>query len=366
MSVIPGEYLSIDRKERVYLPYLGLDFREVVERVHDFKEVLMRFSEERARYEATRCIHCPEAPCTVACPLHNEIPSAMWQIEQGNFLEAARIFHLTSTMPEVCGRVCPQEFLCQGSCVLNHDSTPVLIGALEAFCTDKEQQAEPFCINCAPSTGKKVAVIGGGPAGLGCAIKLCEVGHEVTVFDARPLPGGLLMYGIPGFKLENQVISAKLEMLRASGIHFITDTYIGKDVTVDDLLSGGYDAVFIGVGAGLDAQMQVPGEDIPGVYSSSEFLIRANVEPDRLPEGMKKEPLEVGPKVVVIGGGDTASDCLRTSIRMGITDLTCIYRRSFDLMPGSKKDRNLAREEGAKYLFQTQPLRFIAGSVFLT
>jgi glutamate synthase (NADPH) small chain len=361
MSVIPGEYLSIDRKERVYLPYLGLDFREVVERVHDFKEVMLHFSDERARYESTRCIHCPEPPCQIACPLHNEIPSALWQIEQGNMIDAAHIFHQTSSMPEICGRVCPQEILCQGSCVLNHDGAPVLIGALEAYCTDKEWRAAPWRLNCAEPNGKKVAVVGGGPAGLACAMRLCERGYRVTVFDARPLPGGLLMYGIPGFKLENQVISSKLEMLRECGIHFVTDTYIGKDISVDDLLSGGFGAVFIGVGAGLDAQMEIPGEEIAGVFSSSEFLMRANVEPERLPGEIEKAPLKIGPRVVVIGGGDTASDCLRTSIRLGITDLTCIYRRTLELMPGSKKDRTLAREEGAKYLFQTQPIRFIAG-----
>jgi len=361
MSNVPGEYLSIDRKERVYLPYLGLDFRQVVERVHDFKEVTLSFSEERARYEATRCIHCPEPPCQQACPLHNDIPSAMWQIEQGNPLEASRIFHLTSTMPEICGRVCPQEILCQGSCVLNHDGTPVLIGALEVFCTNVERQTELRCFACAEPSGRKVAVVGGGPSGLACAMRLCERGHEVTVFDARPLPGGLLMYGIPGFKLENQVISAKLEMLRASGIHFVTETYVGKEISVDDLLSGGFDAVYISVGAGMDAPMRIPGEEIAGVFSSSEFLIRANVETEKLPEGMAKEPIKVGPRVVVVGGGDTASDCLRTCIRLGIKDLTCIYRRTLDMMPGSKKDRNLAREEGANYLYQTQPLRFIAG-----
>jgi glutamate synthase (NADPH/NADH) small chain len=362
MQSIPSDDLAIDRKERVRKPSNELDIRPARNRVCDFDDVVIALDAEQAMWEASRCIHCPDpAPCVLACPAHNDIPSAMWLIEQGQFLEAAKLYRQTSSMPEICGRVCPHEQLCQGSCVHGKHHEPVLTGPLEAFVADYERQQgyTRIPILAAPS-GKRVAIVGSGPAGLACAEQLAQQGHSVTVYESKPAPGGLLLYGIPNFKLPKNVVLARLCELRAAGVEFQTDTYIGKDITIEDLFSAGFDAVFVGVGSEIDAPMEVPGEDLPGVYKATEFLMRGNVDPEFLPAELAARP-KLGNKVVVIGGGDTASDCLRTAIRLGTTEVTCVYRRTEKEMPGSKKDRNLAREEGANYQFLTQPIRFIAG-----
>jgi glutamate synthase (NADPH/NADH) small chain len=277
-------------------------------------------------------------------------------------VETANIYHQTSSLPEVCGRICPHDILCQGSCVLNKHHKPVLCGELEAFCVDYERRSQGHAIPAGTPTGKKVAIIGSGPAGLGCADLLIQFGHAVAIFDARPAPGGLLMYEIPNFKLPKDVWLERWEEFEHAGVKFVPNVYVGKDGSVDDLLKQGFDAVFIGVGSKIDAQMEeTPGTDLSGVYEATEFLLRGNVSPEILPPGMVKQ-LDVGRRVVVIGGGDTAADCLRTALRLGAEDVTCLYRRTENEMPGGKKDRKLAREEGAKYRFLTQPVKFIAGA----
>jgi glutamate synthase (NADPH/NADH) small chain len=263
-------------------------------------------------------------------------------------------------MPEICGRVCPHEKLCQGACPRLKRGDPILTGALEVFVADYERKSRGVPIPVGLSTGKKVAVVGAGPAGLACAEQLLRFGHWVTIFDAKPVPGGLLVYGIPNFKLSKQVFLELWEDLLAAGASFVGDTYIGRTTKVNDLFHQGFDAVFIGTGTGRDMPMGVMGEDLPGVFKGTEFLIRANIAPKLLPEDMQG-PLEVGRKVVVIGGGDTASDCLRTALRMGAEEVTCLYRRTEAEMPGGIHDRQLAREEGAQYQFLTQPVRFLAG-----
>ncbi|HEY5730528.1 MAG TPA: NAD(P)-dependent oxidoreductase [Anaerolineales bacterium] len=361
MQFIPSETLTIDRKARANMPFFDLDLRSPEERTCDFDDVVIDFAPERAMVEASRCIHCPDpAPCMVACPTHNDIPSAMWLIEQGRFSEAADLYHQTSTLPEVCGRVCPHEALCQGSCVLNKHETPVLCGELEAFTVDYQRRHEGRVIPVGTPKGRRVAIIGAGPAGLGCADQLVQRGYDVTIFESKPAPGGLLVYGIPNFKLPKDVWEEKWEEFERAGVKFVPNTYIGKDKTVNGLFEEGFEAVFIGVGSEIDAKMEdTPGTDLPGVYEATDFLIRANVAPDQLPPEMKK-PLEVGNRVVVIGGGDTASDCLRSALRLGSEEVTCLYRRTEREMPGGKKDRALAKEEGAKYRFLTQPVKFIA------
>jgi glutamate synthase (NADPH/NADH) small chain len=227
---------------------------------------------------------------------------------------------------------------------------------------DYKRRVEGHVISLGTPTGKKVAIVGAGPAGLGCADQLLKMGYEVTVFDSKPAPGGLLVYGIPNFKLPKSVWSEKWEEFERAGVKFVPNTYIGKDKTIDQLFEEGFEAVFVGVGSEVDAPMEdAPGTDLPGVYQATDFLIRGNVAPELLPDGMK-EPLKIGKHVVVIGGGDTASDCLRTSLRLGASEVTCLYRRTEKEMPGGKKDRKMAREEGAKYRFLTQPVRFIAGA----
>ena len=361
MQTIPGEFLAIDRKARAYIPFIDVEHRDPLDRICDFDDVVINLDAETAMLAASRCVHCPDpAACVTACPAHNDIPSAMWLIEQGRFIEAAQLYRQTSSLPEICGRVCPHEQLCQGSCVRNHRHEPVLTGALEAFVTDYERCTQGVSIPVGEPTGKKVAIVGAGPAGLSCAEQLVQKGHSVTIFESKPAPGGLLLYGIPNFKLPKEVVFARWNDLARAGVQFVGNTYIGKDKTVDDLFAEGYQAVFIGVGSEIDAPMEVPGEDLPGVYKATEFLIRGNVDLKLLPEDMSSRPV-IGRKVAVIGGGDTASDCLRTALRMGAEKVVCLYRRTEKEMPGGKKDRSLAREEGAEYQFLTQPVRFIAG-----
>ncbi len=361
MQAVPSEFLAIDRKERVNKPFHDLSLRTPEERVCDFDDVVIAFEPERAKIEASRCIHCPDpAPCMVACPTHNDIPSAMWLIEQGCYKEAAEIYHQTSSLPEICGRVCPHEQLCQGSCVLNKHHQPVLCGHLEVFALDWEHENNPFKINKEPTTGKKVAIVGAGPAGLSCAHILLEKGHEVSVFDSKPAPGGLLVYGIPNFKLPKNTLFAKWNDLEKAGAKFYGNTYIGKDKTIDQLFEQGYQAVFLGVGTGIDAKMEIPGENLPGVYEGTDFLIRGNVDLEYLPKDKAERP-QMGKRVAVIGGGDTASDCLRTALRIGAEEVVCVYRRTEKEMPGGKKDRQMAKDEGAQYRFLTQPVQFIAG-----
>jgi glutamate synthase (NADPH/NADH) small chain len=362
MQAVPSEFLAIDRKERANRPFCDLDLRPALDRTNDFEDVVIEFTPERAMAEATRCVHCPDpAPCMLACPAHNDIPSAMWLIEQGKFLEAAELYHRTSSLPEICGRVCPHEQLCQGSCVQNKDHEPVLTGELEAFAVDLERRTGGYVMPVGVPTGRRVALIGAGPASLGCADVLVQLGYEVTIFESRPAAGGLLVYGIPNFKLAKNVWFEKWEEFARAGVEFVSKTYIGKDKTIDQLFKEGFEAVFVGVGSEIDAKMEdTPGTDLPGVYQATDFLIRANVAPGLLPEDLK-EPVKIGQRVVVIGGGDTASDCLRTALRLGAAEVTCLYRRTEKEMPGGRKDRQMAREEGAKYRFLTQPVKFIAG-----
>jgi glutamate synthase (NADPH/NADH) small chain len=363
MQAVPGDCLDIDRKGRVHKPFVDLILRDPEERTRDFDDVVIEFTPEMAMAQAARCIHCPDpAPCTVACPVDNDIPSAMWLIEQGKFAEAADLYHQTSSLPEICGRVCPHEVLCEGSCVLNKCHEPVLCGQLEAFTVDFKRRNKGHEIQVGEPTGKKVAIIGAGPAGLGCADILVQLGHEVTFFESKPAPGGLLVYGIPNFKLPKDVWFEKWEEFERAGVKFVPNTYIGKDKTIDDLFEKDkFDAIFIGVGSEIDAKMEnTPGTDLPGMYEATDFLIRGNVDPSQLPPDML-EPLEVGKRVAVIGGGDTASDCLRTALRMGSEEVTCLYRRTEAEMPGGVKDRQMAKDEGSKYRFLTQPVKFLAG-----
>ena len=359
--LISGDFLEIDRKLRAKTPSMGVENRAVEERLCDFEDVMVSIDPETAMLEAARCVQCPDpAPCVLACPVHNDIPSAMWLIEQGKFLEAAAIYRQTSSMPEICGRVCPQELLCQGSCAQDKSNAAVMTGPLEAFVTEYERSHKGVEIEVGEPTGMHVAVVGSGPAGLSCAEQLVVKGHKVTIYESKPAPGGWLTYAIPNFKLPNVVVNDRIQDLQRAGVKFVYNTMIGKAKTIDDLQADGYDAVFVGVGAEVDAPMEVPGEDLPGVYKATDFLMRCNVDFENLPPEMRQRP-DVGSKVVVIGGGDTASDCLRTGLRMGADEVVCLYRRTLQEMPGGCHDRELAIEEGAEYQFLTQPVRFIAG-----
>lgn len=351
---------EIDRKRRLALPNQEIPKQDPQERIHNYDEVYNHFDWDTARAEAERCIQCPGAPCVIACPVDNDIPYALWQLEHGDYGAAAEVFRLTSTMPDVCGRVCPQVVLCEGGCIYtNMNRPPISIGRLEAMVADYQKEHGGLSAATEPPTGRRVAVVGAGPAGLTAAELLAKQGHAVTVFDAWPSGGGIMRYGIPKFKMSHDIVDDKTEYLEKLGVEFAYNTLVGEDVTVDELLDErGYDAVFLGVGAGVGAELKVPGVDLKGVHKATPFLVRTNVDPDKRPPELA-EPPEVGERVAVIGGGDTAMDCVRTSVRLGADEVVCVYRRTEEEMPGNERDRRFAKEEGVKFRWLTQPMRFI-------
>ena len=350
---------AIDRKRRLALPHADLPIRDPEERARDFDEPYGEWDLDTARTEAERCIQCPAAPCVEACPLENDIPYALWLLEHGEVENAASIFRATSTMPEVCGRVCPQSELCEGACVYTKQGqAPVPIGRLEAFVADRTVRPP---LEWPDRAGHRAAVVGAGPAGLTVAERLTRRGHEVSVFDAWPAGGGVLRYGIPSFKMAHSLAQDQVDWLTAAGVSFVFDTWVGRDLTVDDLFDRGFETVFLGTGAGIPRAPSVEGSELPGVHQATPFLVRANVEDKLRPAGMS-EPASVGRRVAVIGGGDTAMDCLRTALRLGGKEVACWYRRTEEEMPGNERDRTLARQEGAVFEWLVQPVRLIAGA----
>ncbi len=350
-------YRSINRRQRANLqpvPYLK---RDVEERICDFEEVILGYDAELAIAEAERCLQCPQPQaCLQNCPAGNDIPEAIWQISQGNFVDAGLIFAKTSPLPEVCGRVCPN--LCQQGCVLGQRNGPAFIGKLEAFAADEARRAGVLTIPVPEEkTGRKIAVVGSGPAGITVAEEMVKQGHQVTVYEAWPEAGGVLVYGIPSFKLEKHVVEYKIQDLRDAGVLFVTDTRIGKDVLLEDLQAD-YDAVFLGTGAGLNATMNIPGEDLEGIYQATDFLVRANVPLEDLPEAQQGRPI-IGDRVAIIGGGDTAVDCARSAIRLGAKEVRIVYRRTEAEMPGNKTERYTCMEEGTAIDYLQAPVAYV-------
>lgn len=362
----PGSlWLDPDRHERVHIPVGPQPMQSSVERIQNFRPVFMGYDEKQAVVEATRCIHCPRPePCILACPVKNDIPAALLSIEQGKPEEAANIFRLTSNLPEVCGRLCPQEVLCEGSCTVGGYSDPVNIGKLEAYCTDWQRARDGFPKPTAvQSSGRRVAVVGSGPAGLAVAEELVTKGHMATVYEEWPKPGGLLHYGIPSFKLSKDIVAQKLTFLESLGVKFICNTRVGKDVQLGDFRKK-FDAIFLGIGAPIGHRIKLPGEDLRGIYQATEFLVRGNLPADDLPRALKGLP-EIGENMAVIGGGDTSSDCVRTARRLqaqhdlanGI--VTNYYRGTEAEMKARQEEHSFAKEEGIQYDFLASPIRFI-------
>ena len=340
------------RKEAVPMPKQAPE-----ERAHNFREVAIGYSEEQALAEAERCLQCREAPCIKGCPVEVDIPTFIKLTRERRFGEAAKKIKERNSLPAVCGRVCPQEEQCQAKCTVGRIGEPTSIGRLERFVADWERQHGVEIPQKCPTTGKKVAVVGAGPAGLTVAADLIMLGHEVTIFEALHKPGGVLTYGIPEFRLPKKIVEAEAAYIEKLGVTLKTNALIGRLYTIAELLDQ-FDAVFIGSGAGPPTFMGIPGENLCGIYSANEFLIRVNLM--RSYDFPKAgTPICGGEKVAVVGGGNVAMDAARCALRLGAKDVKIVYRRSREEMPARIEEIENAEEEGIIFEFLTSPKRFI-------
>lgn len=328
-------------------------------RKHEFVEIYDPYQESEAEIQADRCLECGNPYCEWKCPVHNYIPNWLKLVSEGNILEAAELCHQTNTLPEVCGRICPQDRLCEGACTLNDGFGAVTIGNIEKYIVDTA-----FALGWRPDmsqvipTDKKVAIVGAGPAGLGCADVLVRAGVKPVVFDRYPQIGGLLSFGIPMFKMEKSVMMQRKTIFEQMGIEFRLNTEVGKDVSFQSLIDE-YDAVFLGMGTYTYMKGGFPGEDLEGVFEALPYLIaNTNYHLGWDPDPAKYVSL-AGKRVIVLGGGDTAMDCNRTAIRQGAASVTCVYRRDEENMPGSRREVENARQEGVEFLFNRQPIEIV-------
>jgi glutamate synthase (NADPH/NADH) small chain len=327
------------------------------ERADNFREVAIGYSEEQALAEAERCLQCREAPCVKGCPVEVDIPTFIKLIRERRFGEAAMKIKEKNSLPAVCGRVCPQEEQCQAKCTVGRIGEPTSIGRLERFVADWERQHGCEIPQKCPTTGKKVAIVGAGPAGLTVAADLIKLGHEVTIFEALHKPGGVLTYGIPEFRLPKKIVEAEAEYIEKLGVTLKTNALIGRLYTIAELLRQ-FDAVFIGSGAGPPTFMGIPGENLCGIYSANEYLIRVNLM--RSYDFPKAgTPICGGEEVAVVGGGNVAMDAARCALRLGAKDVKIVYRRSREEMPARIEEIENAEEEGIRFEFLTSPKRFI-------
>ena len=331
--------------------------QEPAVRAHNFDEVALGYSEEIAIAEAQRCLNCKNAPCVNGCPVNIDIPNFISHIKDGDFEGAYNVVSLSSSLPAVCGRVCPQETQCESKCTLGIKFEPVGIGRLERFVADwhnnnsKEQPVKP------QSNGHKVAVVGSGPSGLTCAGDLAKKGYEVTVFEALHTAGGVLVYGIPEFRLPKSIVAKEVDTLKSLGVKIETNVVIGKTLTIDELFESGFKAVFIGSGAGLPNFMGIPGESLKGVYSANEFLTRSNLMKSYLQN--PDTPIMKGGKVAVVGGGNVAMDAARTALRLGAEQVYIVYRRSMGELPARKEEVEHAKEEGIIFKLLCNPTEIL-------
>ena len=344
------QFLDIPRTDPAKVP--------VEIRIREFKEIYTPFEPKAASQQAGRCLSCGNPFCEWKCPVHNYIPNWLKLLNDGKLFEAAELSHQTNSLPEMCGRICPQDRLCEGACTLNDGLGAVTIGSIEKYITDEalKQGWKPDLSHVQP-TGKRVAVIGAGPAGLGCADILVRNGVTPVVFDRYPQIGGLLTFGIPAFKLEKEIVEKRRELMEGMGVQFRLGVEIGKDLTFSQLL-GEFDAVFLGTGTYKYVKGGFPGEDLPGVHDALPYLVGNNYQQ----LGLERSEAHVslaGKRVVVLGGGDTGMDCNRSAIRQGAASVTCTYRRDEANMPGSRRDYKNSKEEGVTFLFNRQPIEIV-------
>lgn len=352
---------AMTAKERTSIPRCKMNELDPAYRITCNEEVNQGITAEQAMLEATRCLDCPDPQCTTGCPVSINIPGFVKNIQRGEFTLAAAVLKETSALPAVCGRVCPQEKQCESKCIyLKMKKEPVAIGYLERFAADFDREAKKDGgeqhIEMPQSNGIKIAVVGSGPAGLSFAGDMVKRGYEVTVFEALHEIGGVLKYGIPEFRLPNNIVDAEIDTLRALGVKFISDIIVGKTITYDQLVADGYKGVFVASGAGLPRFMGIPGENLIGVMSSNEYLTRVNL----MGAGRKgwDTPVRLGKNVAVIGGGNTAMDSVRTALRMGAENAYIIYRRSEEEMPARVEEVHHAKQEGVKFMTLWNPIEY--------
>lgn len=332
--------------------------QEPEKRAHNFEEVCYGYNEEEALLEASRCLNCKNPRCVEKCPVGIHIPAFIAKVREGNFAEAAAVIANDSSLPAVCGRVCPQETQCEGNCVLGVKGEPVAIGKLERFVADWSREKGVQTGEAAPANGHKVAVVGSGPSGLACASDLARKGYDVTIFEALHKAGGVLQYGIPEFRLpKDKVVGPEIENVRKLGVRIETNVVIGRTLTIDGLFEKeGFEAVFVGSGAGLPKFMGIPGEGLNGVFSANEFLTRSNLMRAFDPES--DTPLCIGRNVAVVGGGNVAMDAARTALRLG-SHVTIVYRRTEKELPARAEEVHHAKEEGIEFRMLTNPVEIL-------
>ncbi len=350
---------SIKNKDRIAIPRVKMPEVEPEIRSRNYDEVNIGLTPELAQNEAHRCLDCVDPTCITGCPVGINIPKFVKQIELGEFLESAKTLKESNTLPAVCGRVCPQERQCENSCfyTIKLNKEPVAIGNLERFAADYERESGKISIpEIAPSNGKKIGVVGSGPAGLAFAADMAKFGYDVTVFEALHELGGVLRYGIPEFRLPGEIVDTEIEVLREMGVKFETNCIVGKTIAQEDLKEAGFKGLFVGSGAGLPNFMNIPGENLVGVMSSNEYLTRVNLMGAGNPES--ETPVYKGKRVAVIGGGNTAMDAVRTARRLGAERAVIVYRRSEAEMPARIEEIKHAKEEGIEFFNLHNPLRY--------
>ncbi len=345
-------------KAKLDLNRVAMPKQAAEERRQNFAEVATGYSVEDATREAARCIDCKARNCVAGCPVAIDIPEFVAAVKSGDFAAADRVIKRTNALPGICGRVCPQESQCEAVCALAKKKAPVAIGRLERFVADWSlvNRAEAAEILTRPPTGKKVAVIGSGPAGLTCAAELARLGHAVTIFESLHVAGGVLVYGIPEFRLPKTIVQTEIDYVKSLGVEIVLNAVAGKSFTIDGLFDDGFQAVFLGTGAGLPLFLNIENENAPGIYSANEFLSRVNLmKAYRFPE--TDTPLKVGKEVAVIGGGNVAMDAARCAVRLG-AKVTVVYRRGREEMPARAEEIENAEEEGISFLFLSNPISF--------
>ncbi len=329
--------------------------RDPDQRKSGFSEVALGYTDEEAKKEAERCLQCANPTCVSGCPVSVDIPGFILAIREGRYQDAIEIIKRTNNLPAVCGRVCPQESQCEKGCVLAKTGEPIAIGRLERFAAEKEQELQEAKKRNESESKTKVAVIGAGPAGLTAAGDLAKYGYQVTVFEALHEPGGVLSYGIPEFRLPKDIVRKEVEYIKSLGVEILTDMVVGKVITIDELFADGYEAVFIGTGAGLPNFLGIPGENLNGVYSANEFLTRVNLmKAFSFPN--RDTPVFIGKRVAVVGGGNVAMDSARSALRLGAASVTVVYRRSREELPARHEEVEHAMEEGVEFMLLTNPI----------